>query len=90
MRTESVWAVIGGLVIGYIGWLVAYSIGDALTTVSVWSPIVLALSVLLAIWAALRAQRLRGEGNDTWAAFFFALPFPPAVLSLVVLGVTYV
>lgn len=89
MRTESVWAVIGGLVIGYIGWLVAISIGEALTTVSVWCPIVLALSVLLAIWAALRAQRLHRGGNDPWVAFVFALPFPPVVLSLAVLGFTY-
>ena len=82
-------AVVGGLIIGYVGWLVAISIGAALTTVSLWSPIVLVLSVLLAIWAVRRGQRLRRERNDAWAAFVFALPIPAVVLTLAVLTVTY-
>lgn len=89
MRTESVWAVIGGLVSGYIAWLVAISIGDALTTVNLWSLIVLALSVALAIWALLRGRRLRDQGNIVWAAFVFALPILPVLLTLAVLIATY-
>ncbi|MGH3633812.1 hypothetical protein [Mycobacterium sp.] len=89
MRTESVWAVIGGIIIGYIGWLVAISIGAAFTTVSLWSPIVLVLSVLLAIWAALWGRRLRERGSFVWAAFVFAVPIPPVLLTLAVGCATY-
>ena len=89
MRTESVWAAIGGLIIGYIGWLVAISIGNDLTVVSLWSLIVLALSAVLAIWAVQWGHRLRRAGNNAWAAFVFALPIPAVVLTLAVLTYTY-
>lgn len=91
-------AIVGGLIIGYVGWLVAISIGAALTTVSLWSPIVLVLSVLLAIWAARWVRRLCERvhrpwptlvANYPWAAFVFALPIPAVVLTLAVLSVTY-
>ena len=48
IRTETVVGAIGGLATGYVLWLVAISIGDDLTTVSVWSLTVLLLSVVLA------------------------------------------
>ena len=37
---ETVVGAIGGVATGYVLWLVAYSIGDAITTVSQWSLIV--------------------------------------------------
>lgn len=89
MRSESVWAVVGGLVVGYIGWLVAISIGAALTTVSLWSLIVMALSLLFGIWAVRRGQRLRRQANSPWAAFVFASPIPAIVMTLAVLRYTY-
>lgn len=89
MSKESIWAVVGGIVIGYIVWLVAISIGAALTTVSLWSLIVLALSALSGIWAVRRGRRLREQGNYPWAAFVYALPVPAVVLTLAVLSVTY-
>lgn len=89
VRSEKVWAVIGGLIVGYIGWLVAISIGAALTTVSLWSLIVMVLSLVLGVWAVLRGQRLRQQGNTTWAGFVFALPIPAVVMTLFVLRYTY-
>ena len=44
MRFESIWTGIGGVIVGYLLWLVAISIGDAITTVSLWSLIVLSVS----------------------------------------------
>ncbi|HYB82586.1 MAG TPA: hypothetical protein VED43_13265, partial [Mycobacterium sp.] len=54
MRTESIWTAIGGVIVGYVLWLVAISIGDALTTVSLWSLVVLLVSAAFALWAVLR------------------------------------
>ena len=42
LRAESVWAALGGVLAGYVLWLIAFSIGDFLTTAGVWGPIVLA------------------------------------------------
>lgn len=89
VRTESIWAVVGGVIIGYVMWLVAISIGDALTTVSLWSLIVLILSAALALWALLWGQRLRRQRNYALAWFVFALPVLPVLLSLGVLADSY-
>jgi heme O synthase-like polyprenyltransferase len=89
MRTESIWAVIGGVLAGYLLWLVAISIGDAITTVSLWSVVVLLVSAAFALWAVLRGQRLRRQRNYPLASFLFALPVLPVLLSLGVLVRTY-
>jgi heme O synthase-like polyprenyltransferase len=90
MRTESIWAAIGGVLAGYLLWLVAISIGDAITTVSLWSLVVLLVSAAFALWAALRGQRLRRQRNYVLASFVFALPVLPVLLSLGVLFRTYI
>lgn len=90
MRSETVWAGIGGVLAGYLLWLVAISIGDAITTVSLWSLIVLLVSAAFALWAVLRGQRLRRQQNYPLASFVFALPLLPVLLSLGVLVRTYV
>jgi heme O synthase-like polyprenyltransferase len=89
-RTESIWAVIGGVLAGYLLWLLAISIGEAITTVSLWSVVVLLVSVAFAVWAALRGQRLRRQRNYPLASFVLALPILPVLLSLGVLVRTYV
>lgn len=89
MRTEKVVATVGGLIVGYIGWLVAISIGADLSTVSLWSVVVMVLALVLGLWAVLRGQRLRQQGNNAWALFIFALPIPPVLMTLVVLRYTY-
>lgn len=90
MRAESIWAAIGGALVGYVLWLVAISIGDAVTTVSLWGLIVLALSAAFALWAVLWGQRLRGRRNYALSSFAFALPVLPVLLSLGVLVDSYV
>jgi heme O synthase-like polyprenyltransferase len=89
MRIESIWTAIGGVIVGYLLWLVAISIGDAVTTVSLWSLVVLLVSVAFAVWAVLRGRRLR-QRNYALASFVFALPVLPVLLSLGVLVRTYV
>lgn len=85
MRIESIWAAIGGVLAGYVLWLVAISIGNYVTTVSLWSVVVLALSAVFALWAVLWGRRLRQRGSYPLASFAFALPALPVVLSLAVL-----
>ncbi|MBV8177664.1 MAG: hypothetical protein JOY55_00385 [Mycobacterium sp.] len=89
MRTESIWAAIGGVIVGYVLWLVAISIGNAVSTVSRWSLVVLVVSAAFALWAGLRGRRLRRQRNLVLASFVFALPVLPVLLSLGVLFRTY-
>ena len=89
VRAESVWAALGGVLAGYVLWLVAFSIGDFLTTAGrVGSD---------------RADRLGGvragrgavgtagaaRGNLTLAAFALASPVLPVLLSLLVVADSY-
>jgi hypothetical protein len=89
VRTDSIWAVIGGVIIGYVLWLVAISIGEAFTTVGLWSLIVLIVSAAFALWAVLWGQRLRRRRNYPLSSFAFALPVLPVLLSLGVLADSY-
>jgi 4-amino-4-deoxy-L-arabinose transferase-like glycosyltransferase len=89
MRTESIWAAIGGVIVGYVLWLVAISIGNAVSTVGVWSLVVLVVSAAFALWAVLQGRRLRRHRNVVLASFVFALPVLPMLLSLGVLFRTY-
>jgi heme O synthase-like polyprenyltransferase len=90
MRFESIWTGIGGVIVGYLLWLVAISIGDAITTVSLWSLIVLSVSAVFALWAVLRGRRLQRQRNYPLASFVLALPVLPVLLSLGVLFRTYI
>jgi hypothetical protein len=89
VTSETVWAALGGALVGYIGWLVAISIGNAFATAGVWSLIVLGLSAVSAVVAALWGRRLRARRNFTLAAFAYALPVLPVLLSLGVLARIY-
>jgi hypothetical protein len=88
-RGETVMGVVGGVIVGYIMWLVAISIGDAITTVSLWGLIVLILSAGFAAWAVVWGRRLQRRHNYALAGFAFALPVLPVVLSLSVLARSY-
>jgi hypothetical protein len=88
-RAESIWAAIGGALVGYLLWLVAISIGDAITVVSLWGLIILALSVAFALWAVWWGRRVRERSNDALASFAFALPVFPVLLSLAVVFRSY-
>jgi hypothetical protein len=89
IRSQTIVGVAGGVIIGYILWLVAFSIGEATTTVSRWSLDVLAVSGALALAAGMWGWRLRRQHSYPWAAFAFALPVLPVVLTLGVLTDTY-
>ncbi|MGB8387708.1 hypothetical protein [Mycobacterium sp.] len=89
IRTETVIGAIGGLATGYVLWLVAFSIGDDLTTVSVWSLTVLLLSGVLAVCAGVWGWLLRRRLKYLWSAFAFGLPALPVVLTLAVLADLY-
>jgi hypothetical protein len=86
VRTESIWAVIGGAFIGYMLWLVAFSIAGDATTMSHWILIVLVVSAAFAVWAVIWGRRLRRRHNFALASFAFALPVLPVLLSLYVLA----
>jgi uncharacterized membrane protein len=88
VRAESIWAVIGGAVIGYVLWLIAFSIAGDATTMSNWILVVLIASAVFAVFAVLWGRRLRRRRNFTLASFAFALPVLPVVLSLYVLADT--
>lgn len=82
----TVVGAIGGVATGYVVWLVAYSIGDDIATVSQWSPMVLLLSVVLAVCAGGWGWSLRRRGKRLWAFFAFGLPVLPVILTLAVLA----
>lgn len=90
IRADTTIGAISGVAIGYVVWLAAISIGDDTTTVGRWSPIVLILSVALAVGAAVWGLGLRRRGKQMWAAFAFGLPVLPVVLTLAVLADLYV
>jgi hypothetical protein len=88
-RSQSILAAIGGVIAGYVLWLVAISIGDALTTVSRWGVVVLIGSLVFGLVALLWGRRLRRERNFSLASFAFALPVLPVLLSIGVLADSY-
>ena len=83
-------AGIGGLILGHIVWLFGVSLArSAPSAVSTW---VLAVSVLFLLGAAAaisQARQLYERGDLTRAAFLAGLSVSPVLLTLVVLGVTY-
>ncbi|MET0997060.1 MAG: hypothetical protein ABWY20_24670 [Mycobacterium sp.] len=87
---RGIWvAGIGGLIVGHMLWLTGISIAIATRTVSSWVLVVAAASFLVGIAAGLLGWRAYRERSEVKAAFLCALPIAPVLLSLVVLGVTY-
>jgi uncharacterized membrane protein YoaK (UPF0700 family) len=87
---RAIWvAGIGGLVVGHILWLAGISIAVATRTVSGWVLVVAAVSFVLGAFAAALGWRSYRRKSDVWAAFLWTLPVSPVLLSLAVLGVTY-
>jgi len=87
---DTVVSAIGGVVVGYVLWLIAISIGDDVTTVSQWSLMVLFGSIVLAVCAGVWGRSMRQRGKYLGAAFAFGLPILPVVLTLAVLTNIYV
>lgn len=87
---RAIWvAGIGGLIVGHMLWLAGISLAIATRTVSSWVLVVAASSFVLGIIAGLLGWRAYRKRSEVWAAFLCALPISPVLLSLVVLGVTY-
>jgi len=86
----AIWvAGIGGLVVGHILWLAGISVAIATTTISSWVLVVAVTSFVVGAIAAVLGWRFYNRKSDVLAAFLFALPISPVLLSVVVLGVTY-
>jgi drug/metabolite transporter (DMT)-like permease len=84
-----VWAALGGVLVGYLLWLVAISIGDFFTTAGTWGPAVLIASVAFGLAMMWWSRRLRRRGNAPLASFALASPVLPVVLSLLVVADSY-
>ena len=82
-------AGIGGLVIGHILWLIAISSAISTTAVSHWVLVVSAVIAVLSAAAILVGWRALSSTIAVWAAFLLCLPISPVLLTLTVLGVTY-
>ena len=89
IRGDTIVGAIGGLVAGYVLWLIAISIAGDNATAGGWAPVVLLLSAVLAICAGGWGWRLRRRGRYPWAALAFGVPTLPVILSLAVLANVY-
>jgi cytochrome bd-type quinol oxidase subunit 2 len=87
---RAIWvAGIGGLVVGHILWLAGISVAIATRSVNSWVLVVAAVSLVGGAVAAYVGWRSYQRKAEVWAAFLWALPVSPVLLSLTVLGVTY-
>jgi hypothetical protein len=87
---RAIWvAGIGGLVVGHILWLAGISVAIATRSINTWVLVVAAISMVLGVVAVTLGLRLYRRESEVWAAFLWALPVSPVLLSLIVLGVTY-
>jgi cytochrome bd-type quinol oxidase subunit 2 len=87
---RAIWvAGIGGLIVGHMLWLAGISGAIATRTVSSWVLVVAVVSFVLGVAAGMLGRRAYQRKSEVWAAFLCALPISPVLLSLVVLGVTY-
>ena len=87
---RAIWvAGIGGLVIGHILWLAGISIAIAMGSASTWVLVVAVVSFVGGAVAGYFGWRSYRQRAEVRAAFLCALPISPVLLSLAVLGVTY-
>ena len=70
-------------------WLAGISVAIATRTISSWVLVVAAVSFVVGAGAGFLGWRAYERKSEVWAAFLCALPISPVLLSLVVLGVTY-
>jgi hypothetical protein len=82
-------AGIGGLIIGHILWLVGISLATATSSVSTWVLIVSTIVVVLTAAVLVIGYRCYQRKSYVWSAFLLCLPIAPVLLTVIVLGVTY-
>jgi hypothetical protein len=85
----AVVAGIGGLIIGHIVWLIAISFAFKTTTVNDWVLVISAACVVLGVVLGLLGWRFYKLKASAMAAFLCCLPIAPVLLTICVLGVTY-
>ena len=88
MRSTVV-AGIGGLVIGHILWLIAISLAIATKRVNFWVLVIAAIIAVVSAVAFLVSWQLHRRKSYVWSTFLWCLPISPILLTLAVLGVTY-
>ena len=90
---RALWvAGVGGLVAGHILWLAGISAAIASADVPQWVLVVAGVSLVVGTVSALlgrAAWRRKDRKSEIWAAFLWGMPISPVLLSLIVLGVTY-
>lgn len=87
---RSIWvAGIGGLVVGHILWLAGISIAIATKSINTWVLVVAVTALVGGAVAVGYGQRSYRRKSPVLATFLWALPVSPVLLSLCVLGVTY-
>lgn len=78
--------------VGHILWLAGISGAIASTDRPKWVLVVAAVSLVVGIAAGMlgwRQWKRQTRSGETWAVFLWALTVSPVLLSLTVLGVTY-
>lgn len=74
---------------GHILWLAGISLATASARINTWVLVVAAVSLLVGGLAGWLGWRSYQRKSDVWTAFLWALPVSPVLLSLAVLGSTY-
>lgn len=82
-------AAIGGLVIGHMLWLLAITLAIDTSDVSFWVLIASAVIVVSAAAVGWLGWRAYQRKDQVWTAFLWSVPVAPVLLTLTVLGVTY-
>lgn len=78
--------------VGHVLWLAGISFAISTTDISTWVLVVAAVSFVVGAGATLLGRRLwqrKDEKSEARAAFLWGLTISPVLLSLIVLGVTY-
>ena len=86
---DSVVAGIGGLVVGHILWLIAISLAMDMDEVSTWVLVVAAVVVVGAGASVYFARKFQQRKAFVKAAFLWCLPVLPVLMTIGVLGDTY-
>lgn len=82
-------AAVGGLVLGHMLWLLAISLAINTSDVSLWVLVTSAVIIVLAAVLALLGWRAHRRNDQVWTALLWSLPVAPVLLTVAVLGVTY-
>jgi cytochrome bd-type quinol oxidase subunit 2 len=87
---RAIWiAGLGGVIVGHILWLLGISLAIATSRVQFWVLILAAIVLLVSAVALWFGREKYRRKSQVWAAFLLCLPIAPVLLTLVVLGVTY-